>query len=68
MQIEALTEEQAARLRVLDRTGVIMVSDWKLLPGIHFCPDWDHLPVCNASPEISGCTCRALAAGGSDAR
>lgn len=55
---EALIE----RLERLDRGGVITAADKIELPGIHWCPDWDFLPVCDASPEIEGCTCprRAL--------
>lgn len=26
-------------------------------PNLHFCPDWDFLPIDSMSPEYEGCTC-----------
>lgn len=53
-----LTEAQRAILAFTDSRG--RISPWHnaICPGIHFCPDWDFLPVCDASPEKEACTCR----------
>ena len=54
-----LTEQQAAVLDRLDKdqSAVIGDKDAATCPGLHFCPDWDGLPICFASPEIHSCTC-----------
>ena len=54
-----LTKLQEALLRRADRSDVRLFSDAELaeLPGFHFCPDWDFLPICDDSPEMDGCTC-----------
>lgn len=55
----ALTEQQAAILDRLDRcSGIIKQADREACPGLHWCPDWDDLPICDASPEKDGCSCR----------
>jgi len=36
---------------------MIYMGDDRICPGIHFCPDWDGLPVCADSPEAEGCSC-----------
>lgn len=52
-----LTEAQAKAIARIDRTGKIEPGDRELLPLLHWCPDWDYLPVCVDSPEIDGCRC-----------
>ena len=54
-----LTPLQHGILDRLDRDPAAFItdSDKRACPGIHFCPDWDELPVCFDSPEIEGCTC-----------
>lgn len=56
-EVGQMTQEQKQRLQSVDKSGVYHAEDLDLLPGLHFCPDWDNLPVCDASPEKSGCTC-----------
>lgn len=41
-----------------DEYGTIDAEMRRLAPGIHFCPDWDDLAICDASPEKKCCTCR----------
>lgn len=53
-----LTAEQYKILERADRFGAIYEEDADICPGIHFCPDWDGLPVCIASPEAETCTCQ----------
>lgn len=52
-----LTAEQSKILARADKFGTIEVGDDRICPGIHFCPDWDDLPVCADRPEADGCTC-----------
>lgn len=52
-----LTEAQKRAMTRIDRTGTMAPADRELLPGLHWCPDWDYLPVCDESPEKAGCTC-----------
>lgn len=54
-----LTIQQAAVLDRLDRdpAAIIGEADARVCPGLHFCPDWDGLPICKASPEWDDCTC-----------
>lgn len=52
-----LSFKQEQLLQVIDRCSIIHSSDDRVCPGIHFCPDWDFLPVCDDSPEKDGCTC-----------
>lgn len=51
-----LTKEKIARLQRIDKTGLIAEEDKQELPGIHFCYEWDELPVCKDSPEWECCT------------
>lgn len=53
-----LTEAQRRTLEYVDKSGRISARHYEICPGIHFCPDWDSLPVCDASPEKEACTCR----------
>ena len=55
-----LTKSQKDLLMEIDRTGIFTEEDKETLPGLHFCPEWDDLPVCDDSPESSGCTCNLL--------
>lgn len=46
--------------RLLDHADFgrpLTYEDLALLPGFHFCPDWDRLPICEDSPEWETCTC-----------
>jgi hypothetical protein len=53
-----LTTEQGAILAYADRSGEAPCgADMPKVPGFHFCPDWDYLPICDNSPEIDDCTC-----------
>lgn len=52
-----LTPAQRRILSAADRSGMIYMGDDRICPGIHFCPDWDGLPVCADSPEAEGCSC-----------
>lgn len=54
-----LTKQQASLLRYLDedQDADILDADRRLCPGLHFCPDWDGMPICEASPEWEACTC-----------
>jgi|DEB0MinimDraft_6_1074348.scaffolds.fasta_scaffold22275_6 hypothetical protein len=54
-----LTKSQDALLQRMDRKDYPPLSDMELaeLPGFHFCPDWDFLPICLDSPEADACTC-----------
>lgn len=45
------------RLAWVDRKGTFTDEDKALLPGLHFCPEWDFQAICDSSPEIEGCTC-----------
>ena len=66
----ALTRSQEAILQRVNRPDYPPLSDLELaeVPGFHFCPDWDFLPICWDSPEAESCTCprsaEAAAAGG----
>lgn len=54
-----LTEEQYRVLNIADRTGKCPTpTELKLVPGFHFCMDWDNLPICDDSPEKEACLCR----------
>lgn len=48
---------QMLQLEKVNNSDVINEEDKKILPGIHWCPDWDYLPVFDNSPEKVGCTC-----------
>lgn len=52
-----LTLQQKAILHRADKTGMIYKGDSTVCPQIHFCDDWDGLPICADSPEADGCTC-----------
>lgn len=52
-----LTAKQIKLLRRIDRAGFFTKDEAEQLPGLHFCGDWDFLPVCDAGPEADGCTC-----------
>lgn len=56
-----MTPEQAKALRVIDKTGVIKVGDRGLLPGLHFCPEWDDMAIFDLSPEKGACLCHRTA-------
>ena len=55
-----LTPEQYKRMVELERDPPTVLSedDKKLLPGLHFCPDWDHMLVINDCVEKASCTCK----------
>lgn len=55
-----MTGEQQNVLTLADRLGVIRVGDREVCPGLHYCPDWDFLPIFNGSPEKTSCTCTIL--------
>ena len=48
---------QRGILTIADRGGFIPDGGAAICPGIHFCPDWDGLPICEDSPEWDACTC-----------
>ena len=52
-----LTRLQKDLLMEIDRTGSFTEEDMKTLPGLHFCPEWDEIPVCDDSPESEFCKC-----------
>lgn len=52
-----LTGEQITLLHHIDTYGFIPEDFRSVLPGVHFCPDWDGLPICDDSPEKEACTC-----------
>lgn len=53
----SLTIEQSDILIDADQAGIIE-PEWRdICDGIHFCPDWDYLAICNDSPEKCGCAC-----------
>lgn len=55
-----LTNTQENVLRRLDLLPELEPSevDRAICPGLHFCPDWDFLPICKDSPEWDeGCNC-----------
>lgn len=52
------TAEQIAILATADRTEEPpMFADLVKVPGFHFCPDLDYLPICDDSPEADCCCC-----------
>lgn len=53
-----LTNKQRYQLHMVDLAGEISDEDRVVLPGIHFCPDWDQMAVCDDSPEKDCCTCK----------
>lgn len=57
----ALTRTQRAILLLADKSGMIKQGDSEICPEIHFCPDWDELPICADSPEAEACTCGRIA-------
>lgn len=65
--MSTLTEEQRRILERADKFGTIEVGDDEICPGIHFCFDWDQLPVCRDSPEAECCGCGRLSEGRSKA-
>lgn len=52
-----LSDGQLRTLHKVDSTGAIWPSDREVLPGLHFCPDWDGLAICKLTPEWESCTC-----------
>lgn len=54
---DKLTDEQARRLALVDRSGKFTDEDSILLPGLHFCPDWDFAAICDDSAEHETCAC-----------
>jgi hypothetical protein len=55
-----LSKRQTAVLMRADKSGMIYEGDSEICPGIHFCSDWDSLPVCDDSPEADACGCGRL--------
>lgn len=54
----SLSKEQLTILTKADKTGKLPIPiPFDVCPGIHWCPDWDFQPICNDSPEKSGCCC-----------
>ena len=45
------------QLNKIELLGTINSFDKTLLPGEHFCPDWDDMAIFNESPEKSSCNC-----------
>jgi hypothetical protein len=43
-----------------DKYGTLMYGDEDICPGIHFCPDWNDLPVFAGIPEADACQCGRL--------
>lgn len=63
-----MTQEQRELLDLLDRGERTRITDDDLAicPGLHWCPDWDFLPVCDDSPEKAGCNCAPASDGATD--
>ena len=61
--VMGLTEEQRKILTRADKTGLIYQGDSDVCPQIHFCHDWDSLPICADSPEAEACTCGRITKG-----
>jgi hypothetical protein len=56
-----LNKEQHKLLMKYDCSGEeINQKDLKILPGFHYCPDWDFMAMCDDSPEIITCTCEII--------
>lgn len=53
-----LSPRQLHQLHRVDRAGAINEEDRAVLPGVHFCPDWDEMAICDDSPEKDCCTCK----------
>lgn len=56
----ALSEAHIQALCQIDQRGRIFKHERKTFPGLHFCPDWDFLAICDASPESKSCTCQPM--------
>lgn len=52
-----LAQLQRRVLTLADGTDEIPQGAAVVCPGIHFCPDWDYLPICMDSPEWEACDC-----------
>jgi hypothetical protein len=51
-----------AKLRILRKMDVpdppsLTPDELRQVPGFHYCPDWDFLPICHGSPEMDACLC-----------
>ena len=53
----ALTQGQSMILFLAGKMGEAPAGAQAICPGLHFCPDWDFLPICDDSPEREACTC-----------
>lgn len=53
-----LTAQQEALLTRIDIAGrAITDRDRVICPGLHYCPDWGGMLVCDDSTEARKCTC-----------
>ena len=55
--VDCLIAKQFARLQAIEKAGAITEDDKRALPGVHFCDDWDGLPIFDGSPEKECCGC-----------
>ena len=46
-----MTEEEVQRLIAIENAGTITEEDKKILSGVHFCPEWDFLPIFYKNPQ-----------------
>ncbi len=56
--INKLTQLQQDILHHADAFGVYDRTDSDLLPGLHFCPDWEDMVIAKGTPEWDACTCQ----------
>lgn len=54
-----LTKQQESLLYRAEMHGDHWMTnkDQALLPGFHFCPEWDFMAICCDSPEWEACIC-----------
>lgn len=53
-----LTKMQQDILHDADVFGIISKRDAALVPGIHFCKDWNEMVIAKGTPEWDACTCQ----------
>ena len=52
-----LTDEELLVLHKVETLGKIEPMDREVLPGLHFCAEWDGLAIFNKTPEWELCIC-----------
>lgn len=57
MADNTLDGEQLTLLQHIDDYGYIPEHFRDKLPGVHFCPAWNGLPICDDSPHKEKCKC-----------